>query len=281
MKINFNQINWEKEIERTPLKTEKGRINELTMALKRWLLTQSHFIPIFKEETNTNKKSNTMRIIQYFLADYLWCRNNFYNIKDDYNPIKGLNYETLECSKLPITKIIKIKWGLNKIINKTKEVVYDGGYNEIKQFFIENGLNPIKPKSINKEYDRDTVCIKHDKVPYHISIMKDKTEIRKESVLKHITKHNDNIEKYHKIVKKLYDNIVKLNIKDLWVLEGAGAQVQMFFGDKTGYIAILYLDLRNEATAQQTYTLQIQNSKNNKLFENFKMEGIEIKKHKD
>jgi hypothetical protein len=51
---------------------------------------------------------------------------------------------------------------------------------------------------------------------------------------------------YHSMVKSIYNYFEKLNLgENLYAMSGGGAQVQVFFGNRKGYLAILYLDLDN------------------------------------
>ena len=65
-------------------------------------------------------------------------------------------------------------------------------------------------------------------------------------------------------------------------MEGGGGQVQMFFGDERGYIAILYLDMRDSRKPRgKGYILQINGKDNDKYFKGVKIPGIKIRTHKE
>ena len=85
----------------------------------------------------------------------------------------------------------------------------------------------------------------------------------------------------------MYDYCVNLDVGDIWILSGGGSQLQAFFGNHTGYLAILYLDMEdiNEevnpeymaAIGNTTYTLQVNWVRNNPLFVNrFDIQGIKL-----
>ena len=90
---------------------------------------------------------------------------------------------------------------------------------------------------------------------------------------------------YHQKIKGIYNYLMKQNIGDIWVLTGGGAQIQAFFGNTTGYVAILYLEMENKKPKEKEHTLVVNGAKNDKLFDGriskFTQDGVELCLHKD
>jgi hypothetical protein len=95
------------------------------------------------------------------------------------------------------------------------------------------------------------------------------------------------LERHHSVVKQVYDYCVALNVGDIWALTGGGCQLQVFFGNSTGYLAILYLDMDSSPMGQSYsadsdddeddgWTLQVQWHKNDPLFANMKITGVNV-----
>lgn len=72
---------------------------------------------------------------------------------------------------------------------------------------------------------------------------------------------------YHEKIKKIYNHLMSLNIGDIWVMSGGGMQVQAFFGNTKGYVAILYLEMQNvKKPKEKQHTLVVNDVKNNRYF---------------
>lgn len=89
---------------------------------------------------------------------------------------------------------------------------------------------------------------------------------------------------YHEKIKFIYDFLVAKNIGDIWVMSGGGMQIQAFFGNSTGYLGILYLNLDSKkATPKSKQTFIVNWANNDKLFkekrtrEEFLLHKIELK----
>lgn len=130
----------------------------------------------------------------------------------------------------------------------------------------------------------------HDDVPYCVD---DHDHFFIEGSLKsliHATRQREQIiNRHHAKIKDIYDYCVNLNVGDIWVMCGGGAQLQAFFGNNTGYLGILYMDMQDEneviddgyleIIGNKTYTFVVNWSHNNPLFMGkFKIKGIELVK---
>ena len=285
-KTDFTHVDWDKEIEETPLKTDLGIARKSKNAVMTWVRLEPRLKEGFNKAEEAHVKANALRMIQYFLGKFLYHNARVYkreiNWDDNYNPIKELDVEGVVESKLPLSKIKEIEKMFHAKENERRKEKkeQDGGYSEIKEMFKRRGIKVYRPKGLRREGDRDTVAIKHDKVRYHISIMKGTAQSRKDDVDEKIENHNKNIELYHELTKKAYLELQRLGIKDLWAMEGGGMQVQIFFGDITGYLGILYLDMRYpKKLRNEDYSLQVDREKNDEIFENFSAEGIRVSSH--
>ncbi len=96
---------------------------------------------------------------------------------------------------------------------------------------------------------------------------------------KRIQRHNDIIEKVYKYIESKYG-------KEIWIMSGGGAQLQAFYGNNTGYLATLYLDMEDpddnddlEAAGRgdgSTFTLTVNGSKNDKNFKDLHISKVEV-----
>ena len=275
----MNQLDWEKEIVSPELKTQRGKINRLSRSLNILFIVEDLLKNTIKDSDEDYKKANSLRMYQYFLAKNIYYHHDFYNTemkKDGYNPLKNFkdehNLHNVGKSNLPLKHLreIEIIFRKDVIEKEKKKKAKDGGYDEIKEMFINEGLKPIKPKGLRKECDRDTIAIRNKGVKYHISIMKGKSEERLESVKTKAKLHPKFLLKYHKVTKEICDHLTTKGIENVWAMEGGGAQYQIFFGDKNGYIAILYLDMKNGEKLDWSLVPE----KNSKLLEDYDNEKI-------
>jgi hypothetical protein len=92
---------------------------------------------------------------------------------------------------------------------------------------------------------------------------------------------------YHQRVKEVYDYLKTKTPDDIWAMVSGG---QVFFGNKDGYIAILYFDSGDYVTlgvqddkkalkiSTKKYTLAVQFSKNNHYFDKHTLKNFKIQK---
>lgn len=154
--------------------------------------------------------------------------------------------------------------------------------------YAQHGLAVTVPKG-RCSFSRSLMCAEHDGVPYCVDEHDHsfEEEGRIDSLL-HCIKHRELIiERHHDKIKQIYDYCVGLDVGDIWVMSGGGSQLQAFFGNNTGYLAILYLDMEDiteevnseymAAIGNTTLTLKVNWVRNNALFVNrFDIPGIEL-----
>lgn len=163
---------------------------------------------------------------------------------------------------------------------------------EIKTFYKE--ALPDFELSFFKEDQTRTECVfNYDNVPYcfsnlgNLHIENDPINILKQRI-KHSLFHFELIkERHHDLVKSVYEYI-KTKQDNVTCMVGGGAQIQVFFQNEGGYIAILYLSLDydcdsytyEEDEEDGTYVLQVNGSKNDILFEeDLNIETLTVRSH--
>lgn len=148
--------------------------------------------------------------------------------------------------------------------------------------YRKHGLEVTAPKG-NCRYGKTMVCAEHDGVPYCM-------DAHGRGDYAHGVQHRKLIiERHHARIKSVYEYCQALGVGDIWVLSGGGGQLQAFFGNSTGYLAIMYLDMENraeqdeledylEACGNTTFDLQVNFTKNDPLFEGkFNIPGIRMR----
>lgn len=156
---------------------------------------------------------------------------------------------------------------------------------ELAEAYAAHGLVVTPPKG-NSRWGKTMVCAPHEGVPYCMDSHEGRTPIA------HGVQHRALIvARHHVLVKAVYDHCAGLGVGDIWVLSGGGAQLQAFFGNSTGYLAILYLSMADarldreladelDACGNTPFTLQVNWRSNDPLFEGrFSHEGIELLTH--
>ena len=85
---------------------------------------------------------------------------------------------------------------------------------------------------------------------------------------------------YHPLIKRVYNAILEQlpQVGDIWVMSGGGMQLQAFFGNKNGYLGILYFGMEKQKDkGNQKWSMVLQGYDKDELFKNFVMDEIEIK----
>lgn len=159
--------------------------------------------------------------------------------------------------------------------------------------YLKHGLVVSAPKG-NSWWGESMVCAEHDEVPYCMDTHDgpDYTQLELErKAARAVARRETIIQRHHEKIKAVYNYCKALDVGDVWVLCGGGAQLQAFFGNKEGYLAILYLDLVEiecqaeaasllESCGLKTFTMQVNGADNDKLFENrFRLSGVELRTH--
>ena len=295
----FGQINWDKEIaNEKPVKDDAQALRASTAALV-WSLVQSN-IRLSKNNREPHTMANILRMHEYFYAKFVYHHESYYKrdcdivkttkeYKRGEHPIVALRNEIgikdLKRSKLPMDKIKAIEGIFKKVIeqNRKEEKSKDGGYEEAKMMVEKEGLKCIKPKGSPKYGDRDVVCTVIDGIPYHIYLMKNGSFSERRNQAKAKEECNDlkrMLSRYKPLVTRTYEKIKTFkDIGNVWVMEGGGAQCQVFFGNETGYLGILYLDLKETKSTnfeKPFYRFVVNGYKNDPLFKDFNVKGIKV-----
>lgn len=177
---------------------------------------------------------------------------------------------------------------------------------EIKKIFIEEEMKyelSEEDKSVLNKYNivpcpvmgatsslKKGSAINYDGVQYAICFHYDDLE-RKEYFISHGVSHFEQIKaRHHEKIKSVYDFMMESqDIKHpIWVMIGGKAEIQAFFGNEDGYIAILYLDYddyndygyKNKGIKNK-FTMITQNRVNDFIFEDFKNPKIKVVKSRD
>lgn len=132
----------------------------------------------------------------------------------------------------------------------------------------------------------DRACsIDYDGVQYTIEIYeKDHNSVKKE-IAEKLSRFEQLKCRYHDIIKNAYQFLkLQEELGDIWVLVGGGQQIQAFFGNKNGYIGILYLgmldEIENAKSKSKKFTLEANFKNNNKYFKNFSHPLVSFRKSK-
>lgn len=140
-------------------------------------------------------------------------------------------------------------------------------------------------------HTKTMVAIHHDGVQYSVDdgglYFLDNDKQRIEHSLYHYQLLSTH---YHERVKEVYDYLKTKMTDDIWAMSGGGSQLQVFFGNKDGYIGILYFDddqyvkvgvenaKKAAIIANKKYTLVVQSAANNHYFENYANPNIKVRK---
>lgn len=140
----------------------------------------------------------------------------------------------------------------------------------------------------NSRHGEHMVAIWHDGVQYAVDYH-GHLDSKNNPDIDHGAKHLKIMiesEVYHTKIKQIYDYLMKQNIGDIWVMAGGGMQVQAFFGNKSGYVGMLYLEMDNiKKPKEKEHTLVVNGEKNDKYFNGkvskFEQLGVELRLCRD
>jgi hypothetical protein len=101
------------------------------------------------------------------------------------------------------------------------------------------------------------------------------------------------INRHHAQIKAVYNHLIQNfgeELGDVWVMCGGGGQLQAFFGNRTGYLGILYLTLEDmddqerltengylAACGHESFTLEPNWAKNRRLFKGMNVPNVEVR----
>jgi hypothetical protein len=271
----FQNVDWDTEIQTDEeLDDESHARNASDYALVMHLIKDSIDKMVDSEgadKIEEHKKGNSMRMLEFMYAKFMYHHAMFYRKKDFLN----LKFEDNKHYRNPIIesreKLGETKYESNlplEILQETADALIasirkrlddskpkDGGFEEAKAMFEKEGIEVQKPVGIGKESDRDTVCTLYDGIPYHMYLMKSSSHRGKREqaeVKKEVEEFRELVDKYHPLIKRVFIALKKQfdGLDDLWVLSGGGMQLQAFFGSNGKYICILYLGLKGEKPRQ-------------------------------
>lgn len=135
-------------------------------------------------------------------------------------------------------------------------------------------------------FGKTMVGAPHDGVPYCLD-----AHGSEENIPRTIRRRGTMVERHHARVKVVYDYLVGQGLGPLWVLVGGGLQLQAFFGNESGYLATLYLDLEEleesveddpESRDEGSFTLQVEWARNDVHFQQWTpVDGILLQTHRE
>ena len=263
--LGFTQIDWDKEIAQTPI-PKKGDHKPMSHAMNAFMeMKDMLFLNLFDDEKEDWEKANSLRVMEYFYAKWLFLHHHYYkrvSIEDmEADSLQGGQKLGLPKSNLPIEKIHELEKMFYETFSdsdKKREEETEKEYPKLVKHFKRRGLEVVKPDHWRICGDRDAFQLDYDGIPYLFEIMRSNLKDRKAQIDKEIKEHEVFVERYHWLHKKMYDHL-STKIPDASIMEGGGSQIQTFFSDSKGYIAILYLKGRNKKLKDtDVYTLQMQ-----------------------
>ncbi len=294
----YPNVDWDSEIANEGSMSEEQHARRSSDALFAMLQIRESIDKKIKEvgpgNIEPHKKANMMRMIEYLYCKFSYHHAMFYRKKEFLDLLKsqksyhGLDHPVLSLKKklgetikstIPLKTLQQLEKAMAKDIRKKMDESKpkDGGFNEAKKMFEKEGFKIYRPKGLRKESDRDTVCVKHDGIRYHLYLMKgDRKQV---DAHREANDHKSMISKYHPIIKTIHDKMKSglPGMENLWVMEGGGTQHQAFFGNEDGYIGILYMGMKNsKATKDLTLVFECyEDGPKWKTYKDFKVEGVE------
>lgn len=161
----------------------------------------------------------------------------------------------------------------------------------LQALFGQYGLTIVPTKGAGRWF-KHMVTAEYDGVPYCMEPRDGHGGINPGRVPDNMLHYQLTIERHHQQVKGVYEFLSqKQELGDVWAMIGGGSQLQVFFGNKSGYLAILYLTLEDldeqqhlssngylAACGNESFTLDIQGADKNKIFEGLKVSGVKVRK---
>lgn len=294
---HLNQIDWDTEIANEPEMPMKEQINRYVNAMMVAAGVAVMFEKLLIQDGgDTTKKSNTLRILQYFFAKGTYHDSRYHKRDADlrestigmrrvypfYDDLMKLN---LPKSNLTLEDLQLLEKDLidSEERRRAEDKKKDGGYPEAAKYFTELGLELTDNSSADNCGDRDAVCFMYDDVRYMIYLMKNKNkDERKKDAERGYKKYIEIRDRYHPLIKKIY-NAIQTQLPqtgDIWVMSGGGMQLQAFFGNKDGYLSTLYLGMekrKDKKKEGEKFVMTLNGYNRDELFKDFIMDDIVIK----
>jgi hypothetical protein len=148
----------------------------------------------------------------------------------------------------------------------------------IKRLFKAHGITVTQPKS-RGTFDHHKVLSVYDGVPYCMDPTNEFDAIS-ESKIPHIARHFELMkERHHTEIKAICEHLKQFpEIGDFYVMAGGGSQLQAFFGNAEGYLAILYLTHEDGKKPRGKYICDVQWIRNYKYFKTMEVAGVKVRK---
>lgn len=136
-------------------------------------------------------------------------------------------------------------------------------FEQLAAVYAARGLAVTRPAG-NWSFGRSMVCAAHDGVPYCMDAHPDQSEPDWDRGIRH---RAHTIKRHHRMVKAIHEHCELTTGADVWVLCGGGSQLQAFFGNRSGYLAILYLPMGD---------LDVQWTDSNPVFAGLRVPGVTV-----
>lgn len=157
---------------------------------------------------------------------------------------------------------------------------YQVSFEAAAALYAKHGLS-VTPPLGNNHWGKSMVCAEHDGVPYCMNTHNSHGKLDPSKVA-HVVEHRkQTIERHHDVVKAVYQYCMSQGFGPVWAMCGGGAQLQVFFGCKDGYVAILYLSLESrwqeevdDELQDGAYVLQIQSGSYDDKFAAMNIPGV-------
>lgn len=161
----------------------------------------------------------------------------------------------------------------------------------LQHMFKDYGLDVVETKGNGRK--RDLVTCEYDGVPYSLALWDGHGGIDPSKIQHSVLHYTLMVNRHHAQIKVVYDHLIQNfgeELGDVWVMCGGGGQLQAFFGNRTGYLGILYLTLENmddqerltdngylAACGNESFTLTPNWDKNARLFKDMNVQGVQVR----
>jgi CHAT domain-containing protein len=264
-KSDFTHVDWETEIDSEEPHLKEYLEYRVSDATINWTIIENTMQ--ISESDDINKKSNTIRTLQYFLGKFILHHSNFYKRKvfekdSDYNPLEKYQsiLKSLPQSKVSVDTLHQLELALTESNAKRRleESKTHGTTEELIKEFEKNGLNVTYSSSNKKRSDRDVFEYIYEGLTFRVFSMRKKLELRKKEIVQDVQEINTTIKRYDYLIKPIAEILKNNGVENLWIMCGGGSQRQIFFGNENGYIGILYLDMKQSKSNSNKYRIVTQ-----------------------
>lgn len=248
----FTQIDWQRDIIDATTKPKKGDHKPMAYAMKSWMGIKDEFYVKFFLEDDPQVKANCLQLMEYFYAKWTYHHHLFYGQKLEFDDHPFEEFHKVELPQghfdLETLQQLEKAWAVLYMEEDDKEEKkWQKKAKTTEKEIQKLGLDvSIAQEPWVESGDRDNFLLTHDNVLYSIYVMREKRgKTRKEAIRHQVERHKEHVERYHHINKQIFDYL-KERKEHVTVMAGGGGQMQAFFSDENGYLAILYYNLRGE-----------------------------------